>query len=247
MRMIIRVCVQVVRCRMIISHKYKFIFIKTRKTAGSSIQLYLSRHCGENDILTPIDRPEQPYSPRNYKGFYNPIPEILEGKSLSKWFKTFCRFFILRRYQSHIKAREVRERVPRDVWEGYYKFAVERNPWDKALSHYHFVRQRYGKYDKDISFDEYLEVAELPYNYTKYTDLNGEIIVDRVLRYENLTADLSEVFHELGLPFNGSLGAIEKSHYRKDKRHYKEVYTPGQKTTVEKLFQPEIQLLGYEF
>ncbi|MEQ9619806.1 MAG: sulfotransferase family 2 domain-containing protein [Deltaproteobacteria bacterium] len=233
---------------MIISHKHKFIFIKTRKTAGSSIQIYLSKHCGEKDILTPIDRPEQPYRPRNYRGLYNPIPEFLERRrSPSKLFVTFCRFFILRRYQSHIKARELRKRLPRDVWEGYYKFTVERNPWDKVLSHYHFVRQRYGKYNKDISFDEYLEVAELPYNYTKYTDLNGEIIVDRVLRYENLTDELCEIFGSLGVPFNGSLGTVEKSHYRKDRRHYREVYTPGQKAKVEKLFQPEIELLGYEF
>lgn len=37
---------------MIISHKYKFIFIKTRKTAGSSIEKYLSAYLGPSDICT---------------------------------------------------------------------------------------------------------------------------------------------------------------------------------------------------
>ena len=37
---------------MIISHKHKFIFFKTRKTAGSSIQVTLAKHCGEDDIIT---------------------------------------------------------------------------------------------------------------------------------------------------------------------------------------------------
>ena len=37
---------------MIISHKYKFVFIKSRKTAGSTLEKILSRHLGENDILT---------------------------------------------------------------------------------------------------------------------------------------------------------------------------------------------------
>ena len=124
---------------------------------------------------------------------------------------------------------------------------MERNPWDKVLSHYHFVRQRYNKYDQNISFEEYLDVAELPYNYTKYTDLDQNIIVDRVVKYENLNEELGEVFEELGVPFDGSLGPTEKSHYRKDRRPYQEVYTPDHKSAVAKLFDQEIEMHGYEF
>ncbi len=232
---------------MIISHKYKFIFIKTRKTAGSSIQIYLSEHCGQDDIVSTIDRPERPYHPRNFRGLYNPIPELMEKKSPAKVARALGRFFTLKKFQSHIKARDVRERIPKDIWEGYYKFTVERNPWDKVLSHYHFVRQRYSKYDQNISFEEYLDVAELPYNYPKYTDLNNNIMVDRVLRYENLNDELADVFAQLGVPFEGSLGPQEKSHYRKDRRPYQEVYTPGQRDAVAKLFDQEISMHGYEF
>ncbi len=232
---------------MVLSHKYKFIFIKTRKTAGSSIQIYLSHLCGERDILSPIDRPEQPYTPRNFRGLFNPLPELAGRKNLPQALRTLGRFFTLKKFQSHIKAREVRDRIPREIWDSYFKFTVERNPWDKALSHYHFVRQRYKKYDENISFEKYLEVADLPYNYTKYTGPDGKIIVDRVLRYENLNEELADVFGMLGVPFGGSLGATEKSHYRQDRRPYREVYTPAWREAVGKLFSPEIELLGYEF
>lgn len=234
--------------KMIISHKYKFIFIKTRKTAGSSIQIYLSPLCDEQDIFTQIDKPEQPYTPRNFRGLYNPIPELIENwQSPKKIMITLGRFLTLKKFQSHIKAREVKDRISHEIWNTYYRFCIERNPWDKVLSHYHFVRQRYRRYNNNISFDKYLRVAELPYNYTKYTDINGNIIVDSVIKYENLNEELGKVFIQLGIPFNDSLCANEKAHYRTDKRPYQEVYSEKQKLLVEKLFEKEIQMHGYEF
>ena len=38
----------------LISHKYRFIFIKTRKTAGTSVEIALSRFAGERDVITSI-------------------------------------------------------------------------------------------------------------------------------------------------------------------------------------------------
>ncbi len=229
---------------MILSHKYKFIFIKTAKTAGTSIEVFLSKYCGPTDVVTTIEPPIDGHRPRNYHGFINPIPEILErpGKIFSA-----VRHSITSRekFYRHMPAVEVHQRVPRDVWNSYFKFCVERNPWDKVLSHYYMHTAREGG---SLSLDEYLGRGRFPINYFRYTDRFGtKVIVDRILRYENLIAELGGVFSQLNIPFDGTLGVAAKSEYRTDRRPYQQVFNDDQRRIVEKAFAKEIELHGYGF
>ncbi len=229
---------------MILSHKYKFIFIKTAKTAGTSIEVFLSGHCGPSDILTPIAPPVEGHQPRNYEGFINPVPEILErpGRLFSALRHTITS---REKFYNHMPASLVQKRVPVRVWNSYFKFCVERNPWDKVLSHYHMHAARKGG---SLSLDEYLARGRFPINYFRYTDRSGsKIIVDRVLRYENLLAELGEVFSQLQIRFDGTLGVAAKSKYRSDRRPYQQVFNDEQRKIVEKAFAKEIELYGYRF
>jgi hypothetical protein len=229
---------------MILSHKYKFIFIKTAKTAGTSIELFLSRNCGPTDIVTPIVPAIEGHQPRNYEGFINPIPEILERphKLLSALRHTITS---REKFYNHMPASLVQKRVPGRIWNSYFKFCVERNPWDKVLSHYHMNAARK---DGSLSLDEYLARGRFPINYFRYTDRSGsKIIVDRVLHYENLRNELGEVFSQLNIHFDGTLGVKAKSEYRTDRRPYQLVFNDEQRRIVENAFAKEIELHGYRF
>jgi hypothetical protein len=99
-----------------------------------------------------------------------------------------------------------------------------------------------------LSLDEYLSRARFPINDFRYTDRRRrKIIVDRIVRFENLLADLTEIFAQLNISFDGTLGVAAKSEYRVDRRPYQEVFNEQQRRIVEKAFAKEIELHGYRF
>jgi hypothetical protein len=227
---------------MIISHKYKFIFVKTFKTAGTSIEVYLSQFCDESDTLTPVVPIEVGHKPRNFNGLFNPFPDLSYPHfPSSKGIKDFIKG---KKFDSHMPARLVKARIDPEIWRSYYKFCVERNPWDKTISHYHMLVERCGY---PMTMEQYFDNGVYCFNWPLYTDSKDRIIVDRVLRYESLEAGLSEVFNKLKVPFNGHLDVKAKVGIRKDKRPYQEIYSQSQCEWVRRTYEKEIKYHGYSF
>jgi hypothetical protein len=225
---------------MILSHKYKFIFLKTRKTAGTSIEISLSRFCGPHDTLTPISpedetiRADLGSAPRNHEFDlvdYS-IPECKELVS-SGARQPGLKFF------NHIPAVEARARIGARIWHSYYKFCFERNPWDKVISQFWFDNQ--SKPD----FDSFVRTGNLWSDFDLYT-INGQMSVDFVGRYETLAEDLATVCARLRMPFDGWLPRA-KGRFRQDRRPYTEVYDRDQANLVARCFAREIKQFGYRF
>lgn len=185
---------------MIISHKHKFIFIKTHKTAGTSTEVDLSEKCGNMDIVTPIEKFEKNkvevfknHFPRNYKG-----------------------------YKNHMIIESVRNQLKNmKIFNSYFKFCVEREPVDKLLSYFYWnnrndlTSENFKRY-VDLMWENYIFSPFHKHNsdFCHWT-IDGELAVDKILRYENLKKELKETCKQLG--FDIELTTRAKSYLRKDK------------------------------
>jgi hypothetical protein len=242
---------------MIISHTHKAIFIKTKKTAGTSIEVYLGGYCGRNDIVTPVGEEEATAShrPRNYRGIWNPLAETFGLLGVhERWrrecggpLKSIAQQGKLRKFYNHIPAYRVMKRLPRRIWEEYTVFTVERNPWDKAISQYYWKARRRS----DYSFEDFVREGDLGINYPRYCHpKTGEILVDHIIYYDRLNEGLQELFDMLEVPFEGSLGVRAKTSTRKEKKPYQELFSgelAPYRDEIDRLFEKEIEMHGWDF
>lgn len=220
---------------MLISHDYKFIFIKTRKTAGSSI---------EGALQTFASPPGYPVSHQT------DYLETSHGVIGSRGFET-------RRkedpFWAHSSAEEVRKYLGDETFNSYTKIYSVRNPYDKVVSWFWFVappdlsEELDGDADKTRWFfhNWLLMRPALPIDLQFYKTRHGPIDA-RVVHYESIETDLLAIAEELGLDMPISELPKWKMEYRKNKdMALSSYYDDDTRALVCKKFQFDFKRFGY--
>lgn len=215
---------------MIISFSKKFIFMKTRKTAGSSIQAMLSKHCDlSRDIITGdyIDAEgnlhEEYHSGVNVRKFGDDHPH----PPIDRVYAFFDN---------------------QNMFDEFFKFAVVRNPYDLVVSRYHWDR-KYKQGNVDTSPEDFqkwvqdgcIPLHDIQYLYTHYKE---KLILDFIIKYENLTEDLGNALWVLGI--NDTLDFKLKSGYR-DAPGYRNYYNPEVRKIVKDIFSKDFEYFNYRW
>lgn len=229
---------------MILSHRHKFIFLKTNKTAGTSMEIALAKFCGPDDIIAPVSPADETLrASLGYPGPQNHLPGL--GEYAARDWLVALRRLRRKRFYNHIPASEVKLLVGREIWNSYFKFCIERNPWDRMISLYSWRCQD----EPRPTLSEFIlsrAARDLTRRGIEVYTIGNQVAVDRVCRYENLDEELEFLRQRLRLPEPIVLPRAKASH-RIDRRHYREVYGPHDREHVSKMFSREIALLGYEF
>jgi hypothetical protein len=203
---------------MIVSHEHKFVFIKTKKTASTSVEIALSSVCGPDDVITPITprdelvRVAQGQSCQNFlddrageRAYLERLRDNGPDTPIPKAFRPpACRFY------NHMPLREVYEHIPEA--RAYFKIITERHPYEKAVSFANFSFG-FSNYKKTGSLaastaeirdelDQLIDINKLERvlsNWDWYS-IDGQIDVDCVIQHATLQPDLADLFTRLGIP-----------------------------------------------
>jgi hypothetical protein len=230
----------------IVSHEHKFIFLKTQKTGGTSVELALSRICGPDDIVTSVSADDE--ATRIGLGPQHeaiPLAYRRPGWRLMQ----LCGFRPSKAgiaYFNHMSAAVLRRAMDPALFDAYRKVTVVRNPWDREVSRYfwHYRKQR-----RRPSFEYFVRMPRYRpgrKNFDVYST-DGLIVADTVLRYERLAEDFSRFIHSLGINLVPELPRAKAGVRPKEKRDYREFYNATTRRIVARRSALEIAAFGYEF
>jgi len=231
---------------LILSHRHKFIFLKTHKTAGTSVEIALSQFCGPRDIIAPITSNDEATRKRlGYRGRQN-FRAPINDYSKADFTKLFTGRGAKRRFYNHMTAAEVKALVDDEVWNTYYKFCFERTPWDKVVSHYYWAIKNKPN---PLTLKEFIHSDALWRSKSRghgIYSLNGQVVADQVCCFELLGDELAGVLSKLGIGETPDLPRAKSGH-RQDKRHYRELLDDEDRKRIADVFAEEIDMLGYTF
>jgi hypothetical protein len=257
---------------MILSHKWRFIFVKNKKVAGTSVEAFLAPTLGPMDVITPLRPTDESVryttgdSPQNWLSIKVDLDKIgNDGSDPDSVQATYWKIGLNRigtkqqaaenpehflklerQFYHHITANEILDVIPRWMWDEYFTFCIERHPYEKAVSSaYWYIRAQ----QKDISFHEALDIVVEQKRFKdwhRYTDSNGNVIVDKIIRYENLADEMRQtVVDQLGIDVSIGLPKL-KSESRSDRRPAAEILSVEQKQKVRAVMEEEFDYFDWQ-
>jgi hypothetical protein len=226
---------------MIVCHRFRFIFLKPKKTGGTSVELALSKLCGPDDIITPVNEEHlrQGRGPQNYIVPYRDWLWRLGLRSAGGSAPKFV-------FSAHSLGRDIRRHIGRNVWDQYRKATIIRNPWDREVSRFFWVR---GRPNIPGEFEEFIERVTRRHP-IRNDGLRWGLNRDGagfLMRYESLADDYAAFVRSLGVSEVPELPAAKVGTRPAEARRYHEVYNDRTREAIRSIYRREIEALGYEF
>jgi hypothetical protein len=221
---------------MISQPKYNFVFVAVPKTGSSSMRARF-KHCG----CGPLDRDE--------RTLYTGVPH---------------------RHPQHYRIREYRH-ILGDGLDSRFKFGFVRNPWDSLVSRYkmmcggihprlardgwhdpkrfqNWVSKSIGSNPEDPGFNWFAH--ELRPQLDWFTDENGDVVIDFIGRFENLSSDFEKVMeriHEIHPLPNKKFWKLPHKNSSRPSNHYSFYYNDVTVEIVRERYSKDIEEFGYTY
>lgn len=217
---------------MLVSHSRKFIYLKTHKTAGTSVEIYFEPYCADPALgAMPTHATGERISSFGIVGYRG-----AKATERAVWY-------------NHMSADLVKKQIGDEIWKQYKKFCVVRNPYDKVVSYWWWRQhEKPDGLSKEAAKTMPFEEIRKSFNkWVKKGNLNliidreiytadGQLCLDFMIRYENLAEDMRRTCGTLDIEFDLSRLGNYKSHARVRSEGFVEYYDYGAAETVTEVF-----------
>lgn len=238
---------------MLVSHRYKFIYTKTIKTAGTSVESYFEKYCFPEGEWTFSHGRDEYLSESGIVGF--------RGRDAMS-----------RKWYSHMDAATLKGYVGEEIWDSYFKFCVVRNPFDKLVSAFHYFEnkdesrrtaflrsileivrasyarntlEQYRRHKLIRNFRNWVSTEEIPKDQKMFL-IDGNVCVDDFIQYENLENGICDVCDKVGVPFEPERIPRLKQGRRSFDLKISDYYDQSTIARVKDVYNFEIERFGYD-
>ena len=227
---------------MIISFKHKYIFLKNRKVAGSTVQYILRKYLFDSQVDISSSFKLHDHEIANSSS-YN--LDFLASKNISK---NFNQHSGIRQVISLLRAS------PEEIKKNFFIFCNERNSYDKTVSSYEFSRKKTGLDGINLKFPDIKNFRDLfkykliiTSDWKNYT-INNNVFVDKVFQHSELNNMVGFINNRFNIKIpKNELSTIKLKSGFRDFKDYKKYYTEETKDLVSKIFKKEIENFNYKF
>jgi hypothetical protein len=191
-----------------VSHKYEFVFLKTMKTGGTSIEMALEPLCRPPGAQIVEKTPAIVTREGIVGRRRTPPPQFKRLLRRTDWF-------------NHMTADQVGDLLGREKWDRYHKMISVRNPFDATLSLF-FWRYTFQNRPEPETFDEarrlfneWVLAAPFDCNY-EIAHSGRRFVAETVIRFETMAADTEAAYRrfdpkaEIILPHTKESGTKRK-------------------------------------
>lgn len=198
---------------MIISHKHKYVFLRTRKTASSSTALYLMQNLFEEGDITIRDlRPE----------YDHPAPTLYDDSTV------------------HYNLKYVIENKIVDLNE-YEIYATLRDPYERIVSRVFYKEDVKNVFmAQRILAKGYVDEVDMLNPQSAYIVHDGQVKVN-IIDYDNLESDLRGILTSYGVEEKYPLNRL-KADVRPSWATVQTVITPMIKEKIDEVFAEDMKL-----
>lgn len=214
---------------MIVSRGRKYIFVHAPKTGGTSMALALEARAMKDDLML------------------GDTPKALKRRKRLKDTKTAGRLW------KHSTLADIDGLVTLDEMAEMFIFTLVRNPWDRMVSYYHWLKMQNFDHAavslaKNMSFQEFAQASLIvdsfkatpAHHYT--TDASGTERCQSYIRIEHFEKDAVALVDHLGFELD-----LEHVNRSDREQHYQNYYCAASQAAVARACAIDIERFGYKF